>query len=142
MALGLAALGFWLFLAVLATAIAWNNVQKARLRHDTIQKLLESGQPLDQELLDRILAPAARRQPHLPLQPPDPRDPYRQGGMVFFLIGLVTIAIGLQRESLIALGGMVLLGLYSLWLAHTLWSRGEKDYREGRLTPPAPPRTE
>ena len=136
MAIGLAAFGFWLFLAVLAAAIAWNNIQKARLRHATIQKLLESGQPLDQEVLDRILAPPASR-PHLPLQPPDPRDPYRHGGMVFFLIGLVTIAIGVQRESLVALGGMVLLGLYSLVLAHIVWSQGEKDFREGKLTPPA-----
>ena len=52
---GLAALGFWLFIAVAAVAGIWDGVRKREAQHATLRQVLESGQQIDQELVGKLL---------------------------------------------------------------------------------------
>src|SRR5437899_2320103 len=93
------ALGVWLFLTVVSsTAIAavfWSVRSREKMRHEIVLKLIESGRPFDSAALDKLLArpsaPASR--------PPDPRDGYRYGGFIYFLLGFFTIVFGVARSA-------------------------------------------
>lgn len=52
---GLAALGFWLFVAAAAVGGIWDGVRKRDAEHETLRRLVESGQEPDQELIDKLL---------------------------------------------------------------------------------------
>jgi len=52
---GLAALAFWGFVATVATAGIWDGIRKREAQHETVRRLIESGQPIDQELMDKLL---------------------------------------------------------------------------------------
>lgn len=51
---GLAALAFWGFVAVAVLASVWNGIRKREAQHETVRRLIESGQPIDQELLEKL----------------------------------------------------------------------------------------
>ncbi|MCB1684553.1 MAG: hypothetical protein R3E82_11315 [Pseudomonadales bacterium] len=52
---GLAALGFWLFIAAVVIAGLWDGIRKREAQHETLRRLMESGQPVDHALIDKIL---------------------------------------------------------------------------------------
>jgi hypothetical protein len=52
---GLAALGFWLFIAAVVTAGIWESIRKREAQHETLRRLMESGQPVDHAVIDKIL---------------------------------------------------------------------------------------
>ena len=52
---GLAALAFWGFVAACVVAGVWNGIRKRDAQHETVRRLIESGQPIDQELMDKLL---------------------------------------------------------------------------------------
>ena len=54
MGAGLAALGFWLFIATAVLAGVWDGIRKREARHETLRRLMESGQPVDHALIDKI----------------------------------------------------------------------------------------
>jgi hypothetical protein len=58
---GLAALGFWLFVAAAAVGGIWDGVRKRDAEHETLRRLIESGREPDQELVDKLLG--SRKQP-------------------------------------------------------------------------------
>lgn len=51
---GLAALAFWGFVAAVSVAGIWNGIRKRDAQHETIRRLVESGQPLDQQLMEKL----------------------------------------------------------------------------------------
>ena len=53
---GLAALGFWLFVASMVVVGVWNNIRKREAQHETLRRIVESGQHIDSELTDKLLA--------------------------------------------------------------------------------------
>lgn len=53
---GLGALGFWGFVAVVVVAGIWGGIRKRDAHHETMRRIIESGQPIDQALLDKLLA--------------------------------------------------------------------------------------
>jgi hypothetical protein len=55
MGAGLAAIGFWLFIAAIVVAGIWDGVRKREAQHETLRRLMESGQPVNHELIDKIL---------------------------------------------------------------------------------------
>ena len=57
---GLAALGFWSFIAITVAAGVWDGVRRREIRHATLRSLVDSGQPLDDALIDRVLALGGR----------------------------------------------------------------------------------
>ncbi|MEO0974568.1 MAG: hypothetical protein AAFX85_15875 [Pseudomonadota bacterium] len=59
-AIGLAGLGFWLFIAAAVVSGVWDDARKRETRHATLRTLIESGQRVDQETLDRLLGKTQR----------------------------------------------------------------------------------
>jgi hypothetical protein len=53
---GLAALGFWLFIGIIIAAGVWDNIRKRESQHETLRRVVESGQPIDESLTDKLLA--------------------------------------------------------------------------------------
>jgi len=52
---GLGALGFWLFVAAIVLGGIWDGARRRETQHETLRRMIESGQPLDQKLVDRLL---------------------------------------------------------------------------------------
>ena len=52
---GLAALAFWGFIAAVVVAGIWYGIREREAQHETFRRIIESGQPVDQALLDKVL---------------------------------------------------------------------------------------
>jgi nitrate/nitrite transporter NarK len=52
---GLASLAFWGFVATAVVASVWENIRKRDAQHETVRRMIESGQPLNRELLDKLV---------------------------------------------------------------------------------------
>lgn len=52
---GLAAFGFWMFIAAAAVAGIWDGVRKRDAEHETLRRIIESGKEPDQQLIDKLL---------------------------------------------------------------------------------------
>lgn len=55
MGAGLAAIGFWGFIAVVVVAGIWYGIREREAQHETLRRMLDSGKPVDQALMDRLL---------------------------------------------------------------------------------------
>jgi len=53
---GLAALAFWGFISSIVIAGIWYDIRRREAQHETVRRLFESGQPVDEQLVDRLLA--------------------------------------------------------------------------------------
>tara|TARA_R110002072_G_scaffold28962_1_gene92372 strand:+ start:876 stop:1277 length:402 start_codon:yes stop_codon:yes gene_type:complete len=51
---GLAALAFWGFIGTCVMAGVWDNIRKRDAKHETLRKMMESSQPMDEEQLRRL----------------------------------------------------------------------------------------
>lgn len=51
---GMAALAFWGFVAAVVVAGIWYDIRKREAQHETVRRLIESGQPIDQELMEKL----------------------------------------------------------------------------------------
>lgn len=52
---GLAAIAFWGFIAVVVIGGIWYSIRTRESQQETIRRLIESGQAIDDETIDRIL---------------------------------------------------------------------------------------
>jgi hypothetical protein len=52
---GWGALGFWFFLAAIIVAGIWYGIRERGMQHETVRRMIESGQPVDQALQDKLL---------------------------------------------------------------------------------------
>jgi len=52
---GLAAMGFWLFVAGVVTAGIWDNIRKRDAQHETLRRAIESGHELNDNLTSKLL---------------------------------------------------------------------------------------
>jgi Flp pilus assembly protein TadB len=113
---GLGALGFWLFLGILAVAIAWAIVRIVQIRHETLARIAERGQSLDKDLLEKFLSVK-------PIKEEKPYDPIRagnEGAGFFFMIGIATVFVGIIWK-----GGLsypiIGLGVFLIVWANWVW---------------------
>lgn len=53
---GLGALGFWLFIAAVSVAGIYDGIRKRDAKHETVRRALESGQALDEPLMNRLVS--------------------------------------------------------------------------------------
>ena len=53
---GLAALAFWGFLAAVVVGGIWYDIRKKESQQETIRRLFESGQPVDEKLMDKLMS--------------------------------------------------------------------------------------
>jgi hypothetical protein len=51
---GLAALAFWGFIAIVVVATIWDGIRKREAQHETVRRLIESGQPIDDDLMEKL----------------------------------------------------------------------------------------
>lgn len=51
---GLAAVAFWGFVASTVFAAVWNGIRKRDAEHETVRRLIESGQSIDDALLEKL----------------------------------------------------------------------------------------
>ena len=52
---GLAAFGFWMFIAAVSVGGIWDGVRKREAEHETLRRMIESGKSPDQDLVDKLL---------------------------------------------------------------------------------------
>ena len=52
---GLAAIGFWSFIAAVVVAGIWDGIRKRETKHETLRRMIESDKPIDQELTIKVL---------------------------------------------------------------------------------------
>ena len=121
---GLGALGFWLFLAVLVVAIAWATIRKAQIQQETLNKIIESGQNPDKELIESILSPKKDSQ-----KPYDHAKAVMNGLGFTFLIGFCTAFAGFAWEGGISypIAG---LGVFAILYSIIMGFRFEKQNKE------------
>ena len=55
LARGLEAFGLFLFLAAVSVGGIWNRVRKREAQHETLRRMIEKGQDVDQALMDKLL---------------------------------------------------------------------------------------
>lgn len=53
--MGLAAMGFWLFLAAIIVAGIWYDAREKETKQETLRRIVESGHNIDAEVIERIL---------------------------------------------------------------------------------------
>jgi hypothetical protein len=100
---GLAAFGFWMFIAAAAVGGIWDGVRKRDAEHETLRRMIESGKEPDPALVDKLLG--TRKQPE--------RDLKVAGLIVLFVapgLAVMGLLIGLQEKEAI----MPLLGVAAL----------------------------
>ncbi len=51
---GLAAIAFWGFIGMCVIGGIWDSIKKRGTKHETLRRLVESGQPLNDELLSQL----------------------------------------------------------------------------------------
>ena len=52
---GLAAFGFWMFIAAAVVSGVWDSIRKRDAQHETLRRMIEAGKPPDQELMNKLL---------------------------------------------------------------------------------------
>lgn len=52
---GIAALAFWGFIAAVVVAGIWYAAREREAQHETLRRFVESGKPIDDELMDKVL---------------------------------------------------------------------------------------
>jgi hypothetical protein len=52
---GLAAFGFWMFIAAATVGGIWDSIRKRDAEHETLRRIIESGKQPDQQLMDKLL---------------------------------------------------------------------------------------
>lgn len=57
---GLSALAFWGFIAAVVVAGIWYSIRERQAQHETLRRLIDSGQAIDQALVDQVLGGGRR----------------------------------------------------------------------------------
>jgi len=57
---GLAALAFWGFLAAVVVAGIWYSVREKEAQHETMRRIVESGQPIDEKVIEKVFRGESR----------------------------------------------------------------------------------
>lgn len=126
-AAGLAALGFWLFLAAVVVAGIWFDARKREAQQETLRRVVESGQQLDVAVIDRLLAASGGS------NRPD-RDLKVAGVITMFIApGLLVLGWFLERYNdkmlnvMTGVGSLVLLVGVGLYVAGKMAERWQRQ---------------
>jgi len=57
---GLAALAFWGFLSAVVVAGIWYSVREKEAQHETMRRIVESGQPIDENVIEKVFRGESR----------------------------------------------------------------------------------
>lgn len=115
---GLAALAFWGFIASVVVAGIWFDIRKREAQHETVRRIIESGKPIDEELMDKLLSLGSDKGERLDRA-------FKIGGLVTFAVAVGLAVFGLimgtqyPQTQLPLLGVAALVGCISLGLLLT-----------------------
>ena len=134
-AAGLGALGFWIFIATVIVAGVWFDAKKRETQQETLRRVVESGQQLDPELIDRMLKTGS--------ETGRPDRELKVGGVITLSVapGLVIFGYFLSKleedlwDVMLGVGllvGFVGLGLIVAGKMVERWNREDKDGRDSR----------
>ena len=134
-AAGLGALGFWLFIAAVVVAGIWFDAKKREIQQETLRRVVESGQQLDPELIDRLLTDNAENERA-------DRD-LKVGGVITLSVAPGLVVLGyflgkLEAQIFGVLLGVALLvafvgmGLLAAGKMVERWNRQDKEGRSSR----------
>lgn len=48
-------MAFWAFIATAVVAGIWDGIRKREAKHETLRRLVESGQPIDKDMMEKLL---------------------------------------------------------------------------------------
>jgi len=129
---GLAALGFWMFIAAVSVGGIWDGVRKREAEHETLRRMIESGKTPDQDLVDKLLG-----------HKKDPARDLKVAGLIVIFVApglaLMGWVIGLaQPDALMPLFGVAglvgFVGIGLLTAARFLKRATLEDSAENRNT--------
>lgn len=134
-AAGLGALGFWIFIAAVVVAGIWFDAKKKETQQETLRRVVESGQQLDPELIDRMLKSNSENE--------RPDRELKVGGIITLSAAAGLAVFGYFLEKLeeglfsVMLGVGLLVGFVGLGLMIAgkmveRWNRDDKDGRSSR----------
>jgi len=127
---GLAALGFWMFIAAVSVGGIWDGVRKREAEHETLRRMIESGKTPDQDLVDKLLG-----------HKKDPARDLKVAGLIVIFVApglaLMGWVIGLaQPDALMPLFGVAglvgFVGIGLLTAARFLERATREDSAENR----------
>ena len=134
---GLAALAFWGFLASIIVAGIWNDIRKREAQQETLRRLLESGQPIDDSLMDKLLSAGGDRRKR-----PD-RDlkliglimlPASVGlALLGLVLGLQNVDARLPLLGVAALVACIGLGFFGASRMAARWYKEDAERRPDRM---------
>jgi hypothetical protein len=58
---GLAGFAFWMFVASIIVAGVWDGVKKREAQHETLRRMIESGKPVDEALMRKLMIGERKR---------------------------------------------------------------------------------
>lgn len=125
---GLASLAFWGFLAAVVVAGIWYGLRERQAQYDTLSKLVESGQAVDQAVIDKILGGNTR-----------PDRGLKIGGLITIFVapGLVVLGWFLERvedgilQPLLGVAGLVAFVGVGLLVAGKFAERSLREDADG-----------
>ncbi|MBT8081967.1 MAG: hypothetical protein KJP08_03830 [Gammaproteobacteria bacterium] len=129
---GLAAFGFWMFIAAATVGGIWDGVRKRDAEHETLRRMIESGKQPDPELMDKLLG-----------NKKDPARDLKVAGLIVIFVapGLALMGwlIGLQNtdafHALLGVAGLVaFVGIGLLTASWYLGRAVDEDSRDSRNT--------
>ncbi len=122
---GLAAFGFWMFIAAAAVGGIWDGVRKRDAQHETLRRMIESGREPDPVLVDKLIGTTKK-----------PARDLKVGGLIVIFVApglaLMGWVISLQEEAalmpLLGVAGLVaFVGIGLLTAANFLEKANRED---------------
>ena len=121
---GLAAFGFWMFIAAVSVGGIWDGVRKREAEHETLRRMIESGKTPDQAVIDKLLG-----------HKKDPARDLKVGGLIVIFVApglaLMGWVIGLSEPDaimpLIGVAGLVAFVGIGLLIAARFLERATQD---------------
>ena len=134
---GLAALGFWIFIALCVLSNVWSNIRKRESQQETLRRIVESGQTIDAALIDKMVGSVNKRNSHAD------RD-LKVSGIItmsvspgLFLLGYFVTGLDLEKLrvfiGLSLLVGIVGLGLYAAGMMVSRWRKQDEIQDQNRV---------
>jgi len=133
---GLAAFGFWMFIAAVVVSGIWSDIRKRESQQETLRRVVESGQHLDAALVEKMLGSVKDSSN-------TDRD-LKVGGIITMSVapGLALLGYFLSQEEprlqqiffgIALLVGIVGLGIYIAGVMAARWREQEQDRNRNRV---------
>jgi hypothetical protein len=136
---GLAALGFWMFIAMCVVSSVWSDIRKRESQQETLRRIVESGQKIDAALIDKMVGSVNKRKSHAGRE-------LKVAGIItmsvspgLFLLGYFITGLDLEKLKvfigLSLLVGIVGIGLFAAGMMVSRWRKQDENQDPSRAKP-------